>query len=121
MIIGSTMLVTAQITEPTTIAPMENRITRRLPNMSASRPAIGIATAAVSRVDVMTQEALSGLVSRYPGSRPTIGTTRVCMNDASRPPKHNTAIRTCGSTGLLSLLFITCIMHACGSYKQVRQ
>ena len=58
--------------------------------MSASRPAIGIATAAPSRVAVITQEALAAEVCSSCGSSVWIGMTRVCISAALRPPKHRT-------------------------------
>ena len=50
---------TAASTEPTVIATMHSIIISRLPNMSASRDMIGVATALVSRVAVTSQAASS--------------------------------------------------------------
>ena len=61
-----------------------------MPNRSARRPAIGIATAPPSKVAVMTQEALAGEVCSRRGSSVWIGITSVCIKAALIPPKHRT-------------------------------
>ena len=88
--IGVSESESAQMTEPTSSTAALTESTRCLPNMSASRPATGIATAAPSRVAVITQEALAADVCSSCGSSPWMGRTRVCISEALRPPKHRT-------------------------------
>jgi len=64
---------------------------RRLPYMSPSRPATGVATAADSRVAVITQDAFEAVVFSRLGSVPISGTTRVCMSAATMPARASTA------------------------------
>ena len=47
-----------------------------------------MATAAASRVAVMTHDAFDVDVLRSVGSSGLIGMTSVCMREATRPPKH---------------------------------
>ncbi len=56
--------MTAVISEPIVSAPIATSSSRRLPNMSPSRPMIGTETAATSRVEVSSQLTLPGEVSR---------------------------------------------------------
>ncbi len=70
--------------------------TRCLPNMSASRPATGIVTAAQSSVTVTTQDALAGEVPSSCGSSLWIGMTRVWVRAAVRPPKQSTTTARVG-------------------------
>ena len=58
--------------------------------MSASRPAIGIATAPASRVAVITHDALAGVVCSSLGSSVWMGIIRVCIRAALIPPKQRT-------------------------------
>lgn len=68
-IIGITVELSAQVTDPTTSSRPQPISTRCLPNISPRRPAIGIETAAASRVAVMTQEAVEReVLSRFGSS-----------------------------------------------------
>ena len=60
--IGSRVSDMAQVAEPTSRITELTSSTRCLPNMSPRRPAIGIATAAASRVAVITQDELAAEV-----------------------------------------------------------
>lgn len=62
------------------------------PNMSPSRPNIGVATAPVSRVAVTAHDASAGVVPSKSGSWGTSGTTSVCINDTATPAAARTAI-----------------------------
>ena len=73
---------------------------RRLPNKSARRPLTGVATAAASRVAVITQDALEAVVSRSRGSSPMRGMTRVCISAAVMPAKARTTTIALGRTGV---------------------
>ena len=81
---------TAATIDPTVIATMHKIIISRLPNMSASRDMIGVATALVSKVAVTSQEASSELTPRMPGKSGSNGTTRVCCNATTVPHNDNT-------------------------------
>ena len=63
----------------------QTTIMRRLPNMSASRETVGIATALVSSVAVMSHDALDGEVSKIFGRSPTSGMISVCCSDTNVP------------------------------------
>lgn len=86
-IIGTTDEDRAQTTEPRTSGTSETSSMRRLPYMSPSRPATGVATAAASRVAVITQEAFDAEVSNSFGSSAISGTTRVWVSAATMPAK----------------------------------
>ena len=75
----------AQSTEPATSAVRLSSSIRRLPTMSPSRPAIGIATAAASRVAVIAQEASAAELSRRCGSTGTSGMIIVWVSATTMP------------------------------------
>ena len=81
----------AAITDPTMSRPSSTSTMRRLPYMSPRRPAIGVKTAAASRVAVTTHAVSSRLAFSSSGSFDWIGTTRVNMNDDARPAIARTA------------------------------
>ena len=81
---------TAAMIEPAVIATMHRSIISRLPNMSASLDMIGVATAAVSRAAVTSQEASSGLTSRIPENSWSSGTTMVCCSATTVPDSVRT-------------------------------
>ncbi len=89
---------TAHNTEPATSETRLPTSTLRLPYMSPSRPAIGVTTAAASKVAVITQEASDGSASRRRGSCGMIGTTSVCMSDTTTPLNAITPVTTPGPT-----------------------
>ena len=70
--------------------------TRCLPTRSATRPAIGIVTAAASRVMVTTHEAFEAEVESSWGSSLWMGITIVWVSAAPRPPKHRTPMASPG-------------------------
>nr|WP_188110726.1 hypothetical protein [Aeromicrobium ginsengisoli] len=74
----------AQTTEPTIRSQMQMTNTRRLPNMSASRPATGLATAPVRKKPVATHDVLDGLVPSSPGSTGMRGMTTLKIMHTSR-------------------------------------
>src|SRR6195952_1157038 len=76
--------------DPTVIATMHTIIISRLPNMSANRDMIGVATALVSRVAVTSHDASSELTPRMPGKSGSNGTTMVCCNETTVPHNDNT-------------------------------
>src|ERR1700712_770066 len=76
--------------DPTVIATMHTIIISRLPNMSANRDMIGVATALVSRVAVTSHDASSELTPRMPGKSGSNGTTMVCCNATTVPHNDNT-------------------------------
>lgn len=78
-IIGTTVEDSAHTTEPMISGAQQTRSMRRLPYRSPRRPPTGPKTAPVSRVAVITQEALAALVSRIVGSSVSSGVTSVCM------------------------------------------
>ena len=88
--IGISESAWAQISEPTISRAAVTMSTRCLPNMSANRPAIGIDTAAASRVEVTTQPAFAGEVCSSCGSSDWIGITSVWVSAALSPPKQST-------------------------------
>lgn len=73
MISGSSDEKLAQTTEPAMSASRFANSTRRLPNMSPRRPAIGVNTAPASSVEVITQDAFEAEVSSSVGSAGMIG------------------------------------------------
>ncbi len=75
---------------PTTITDRLAISMRRLPKRSPSRPMIGVATAPDRRVEVSTQVALPGVVSRSFGRSLMTGTSRVCITATTMPAKAST-------------------------------
>src|SRR6478752_270850 len=74
-------------TDPAVIATMHTTINNRLPNMSASRDMIGVATALDSSVAVTSQDASSAETPRIPGKSGNSGITIVCCRATTVP--HN--------------------------------
>ena len=93
---GTRSEVTAHSTEPTTSSPSVASRTRRLPIMSPSRPAIGVATAPASSVAVITQEAVADVVESSWGSWGTSGTTSVMHSEATSPTDDRTVTTSAG-------------------------
>ena len=88
--IGSNVSENAQMSEPTIRISELASSTRCLPTRSATRPAIGIATAAASSVAVITQAALAAEVESNVGSSDWMGIIIVWVSDALRPPRQST-------------------------------
>lgn len=86
----------AHSTEPMIMADRSTSRMRRLPNISPSRPLIGVHTAEARRVTVMTQEALVVDVFRRVGRLGMSGTTRVCMSETTMPMVLRVATSTVG-------------------------
>ena len=67
-------------------------IISRLPNMSAHRETIGVATALVSRVAVTSHEPFVSVVCNSLGTSGNSGTTSVCCSATSVPVIARTAV-----------------------------
>lgn len=78
------------MTEPITIEARLIRSMRRLPYMSPSRPADGVATAPASSVAVTTQAVPVAGASRSRGSSGTSGITSVCISETTIPVRAST-------------------------------
>lgn len=98
-IIGARDSLSAAVTDPATSITTLTSSIRRLPYMSPSRPIIGVATAAASRVAVTAQAVSDAGAFRRLGSSGTIGMTRVCISETTIPPKASTATTTFGRGG----------------------
>jgi copper resistance protein C len=75
----------AAINDPTVIASIATSIMRRLPNMSASRETIGVATADISKVEVTSHDEVSGVTEKIPAKSCSSGTTKVCCSETTVP------------------------------------
>lgn len=93
---GSRLVASAQTTDPSATAAMLATRTRRLPNMSPRRPAIGVATAPTSSVIVSVHDALLDEVWTSSGSWGMSGTMMVCISATTMPPAQSTATATRG-------------------------
>ncbi len=82
--------VKPQISEPRTMNARLVSNIRRLPYRSPRRPMMGVATAPVSSVAVITQVALLGAVARRVGRSLMTGTSIVCMTATTMPAKART-------------------------------
>ena len=91
--ISSTKLpaLRAAIREPVAISRMQTIIISRLPYMSASRATTGVATAEVSRVAVINQEASSAEIANSSAKLGSSATTRVCCSETVVPARQSTA------------------------------
>ena len=94
--IGARESEKAQISEPTIRIRELATSTRCLPTRSATRPAIGIATAAASSVAVITHAAFAADVERSEGSSDWIGIIIVWVSEALSPPRHRTVTASSG-------------------------
>ena len=91
MIIPTIDCDSAATSEPIISATSSAKMMRRLPYISPSRPEMGVATAATSRVIVTTQVVSSRGASSSTGSSACSGTTSVNMNAELRPAKASAA------------------------------
>jgi hypothetical protein len=88
---GTSESLSAPSREPAVIAASVRSTMRFLPNMSASRETIGVATAPASRVAVSIHEPLAALVSRSRGRSGSRGRTRVWLSATTVPAIASTA------------------------------
>ncbi len=89
-IIGTSVSLSAPITDPAISSTRLSSSIRRLPYMSPSRPTTGLATAPASRVAVIAQVASDGEEFSSLGSSGTIGMISVCISETVIPPSART-------------------------------
>ena len=82
--------LSAATSEPTAISRMQTIIISRLPYMSASRATTGVATAEVSSVAVISQEASSEEIASSSAKLGSRATTRVCCSETVVPARQST-------------------------------
>jgi hypothetical protein len=75
------------------VVPTQISSIRRLPTMSASRPTIGTATAAVSRVAVTIHAVSAAGAPSRRGNCGTSGTTSVCCSETVMPTSASTGTK----------------------------
>ena len=86
----------APISDPITITPMLMSIILRLPNISARRDIVGMATTLEIKVAVISHDALSAVQFKMPGIWASNGMNIVCMIAMTMPDVANTAMVTVG-------------------------
>lgn len=89
---GNNVSLSAQMIDPPVRSNSESSNIKRLPNMSPSRPAIGVITAPANKVTVITHEASAALVLSMMGRLGMRGTTMVCMSETTIPTNAKTQI-----------------------------
>lgn len=93
---GMRVVLDAAITEPAINTIAQAIRIRFGPYRSPSLPNTGVATAAVSRVDVIAHDASEALVSSSFGNSGISGMSSVCISETLIPAAHSTAISTPG-------------------------
>ena len=98
MIAGRRLSARAVTTDPATRTTRLISSIRRLPNMSPSRPTVGVATAAASSVAVITQAVSALDAFSSVGSWGTSGMITVCISATTMPANASTATTAFGRT-----------------------
>ncbi len=93
---GTSVLLSAQTSDPAVNPSALTISIRRGPYMSPNRPNTGVATAAVSRVAVIAQEASAAPTLSIRGSSGITGTISVCISDTAMPAAESTTTSTEG-------------------------
>jgi hypothetical protein len=88
--------LSAATIEPATSMARQISSIRRLPNMSARRPTVGMDTAPASRVAVMAQEVSAAEALSRCGSCGSRGMTKVCCRETVMPASARTVMSSRG-------------------------